>query len=323
MKGCTDMFKGFKRFTAIMLALMLIFAFTACSSKTEGEKTGNDVKMGEDTKTIYPITIKDAFDRDVVIDKEPQKIISVAPNITEIIYALDLSTKLIGRSDYDDYPAEASSIESVGTMTDPSVEKIAAMKPDVVIASNFIKQELVQKLEDLGITVVALYGEESFEGAYETIGKVGEITNTTQKADEIIDGMKTKVAQVEEKVKGLPTPSVYYVVGFGEYGDYAAGKGTFVGNMIEMAGGKNAAGDMEGWKYSLEKLIQNNPDIMICSAYFGTKDGIKGTEGYKTLDAVKNDKLFEIDNNMLDRQGPRLADGFMELAKIIHPEAFK
>jgi iron complex transport system substrate-binding protein len=106
-------------------------------------------------------------------------------------------------------------------------------------------------------------------------------------------------------------------------GDFTAGKGTFIGKMIEMAGGKNAADDVEGWSYSLEKLVEKNPDIMICSMYYDTKKGIQSTNGYKDLDAVKNGKLFEIDNNLLDRQGPRLADGLVELAKIIHPESFR
>jgi len=89
-----------------------------------------------------------------------------------------------------------------------------------------------------------------------------------------------------------------------------------------MAGGKNAASDVTGWNYSLEKLVEKNPDILICSNKFNSKNGIKSTKGYKDLDAVKKNKLFEIDEDIISRQGPRLADGLEALAKIIHPEAF-
>ena len=101
-----------------------------------------------------------------------------------------------------------------------------------------------------------------------------------------------------------------------------AGKDTFIGQMIGMAGGKNAGDDITGWVYSLEKLVEKDPDMMICSKFYDTKAGILKTTGYGNLKAIKNNKLFEIDNNLLDRQGPRIADGLEALAKIIQPDAF-
>ena len=125
-----------------------------------------------------------------------------------------------------------------------------------------------------------------------------------------------------EKVKDVSRPRVYYVVGFGEAGDFTAGGDTFIGTIIEMAGGDNVAKDLQGWQYSLEKLIEQDPDIIICSKYYDAKAGIEQAQGYKDLRAVKEGRLLEIDNNLLDRQGPRLADGLEELAKLIHPELF-
>ena len=126
-----------------------------------------------------------------------------------------------------------------------------------------------------------------------------------------------------DKVKDQEKPSVYYVVGFGEYGDYTAGGDTFIGKMIEMAGGKNVAKEAEGWAYSLEKLVEQNPDILICSKHFDSKAGIELANGYKELSAVKEGRLYEIDNDLLDRPGTRLADGLEELARLIHPNVFK
>lgn len=325
-----------KRFITILLALILVFTFAACGKTEVGKESdtqqtgeqlneGNTQQKDEQSKSgvTYPITIKDSYEREVVIEKEPEKVISIAPNITETIYALKRSEKLIGRTDFCDYPENVMQVASIGSLTEPNIEKITELKPDLVIASTHFKKEVLQKLEEMNIKVVVLYGEESFEGVYETIEKVGTVLNALDEANKVVEEMKAKVQDVLSKVKDKDKPNVYYVVGFGQYGDYTAGKDTFISRIIEMAGGKNAADDVIGWKYSLEKLVEKNPDILICSKYYNAKDGIKSTNGYKDLTAVKNDGLHEIDNNMIDRQGPRLADGLVEMAKIIHPEAFK
>lgn len=310
-----------KRFLFFALVVVMVFSFTGC--------TGNDVSNNnkiESTKevgSIFPMTVTDSYGRQVKLDKEPQKVISVAPNITEIIFAINKSSSLIGRTEYCDFPEEAKSITSIGSLQEPNIEKIAEMKPDLVIASTHFKKDVLQKLEELGIKVVVFYGEESFEGVYDTIDKVGTVMNAKEKAEGLVSQMKADVKSVLEKVYGKSRPSVYYVVSFGKPGNYTAGKDTFIGRMIEMAGGRNAADDVKGWSYSMEKLVEKNPEIMICSKYYDSKKGLESTNGYKDLDAVKKGSLYEIDNNLLDRQGPRLADGLTGLARIIHPEAFK
>ncbi len=113
------------------------------------------------------------------------------------------------------------------------------------------------------------------------------------------------------------------MVGFGEFGDFTAGGGTFISEMIKRANGNNIADDVEGWSYSLEKVVEHDPEIVILSKYFDAKSGFIAANGYKDLTAVQKDNVFEIDNNLIDRQGPRLAQGFEALAKIIHPDAFK
>lgn len=305
----------------IIIALAVLVSSAACTG-SQNKKESNNLQNNI-SETTYPLTVTDSYDRTVTLDKEPDRVVSIAPNITEIIFALGLSQKLVGRTEYCDYPEEVKRIPSIGTLQEPNIEKIVEMKPDLVIASTHFQKESLAKMEEAGLKVAVLYGEESFEGVYDTIGKVAIMFNANSKAQSIIDDMKKKVSEVTEKVKGKGTPSVYYVISYGQMGDFTAGKGTFISKMIEMAGGKNAADDVEGWAYSLEKLVEKNPDIMICSRYYDTKKGIEAAGGYKDLDAVKNGKLFEIDNNLLDRQGPRLADGLVELARIIHPEVFK
>lgn len=311
-----------RRILFLLLAVILTFSFIGCSNaynlsdSTKAKSTSGSV-------SAYPMTVTDSYNRQVKIDKEPEKIISIAPNITEIVFALDRSSKLIGRSEYCDYPEEVKKVASIGSLKDPSIEKIVELKPDLVIASTHFKKEVVQKLEELGIKVVVFYGQESFEGVYATIEKVSMVLNAKDNAQKLVSEMKMEVQDVLDKVKDKPCPSIYYVVSFGKTGDYTAGKDTFIGQMIGMAGGKNAADDVQGWAYSLEKLTEKKPDIIICSKYYNSKQGIENANGYKDLAAVKNGKLYEIDNNLLDRQGTRLADGLTELARIIHPEAFK
>ncbi|MDF2673088.1 MAG: transporter substrate-binding protein [Clostridiales bacterium] len=313
--------KFMKKLITAILAIVIMFTFVACNNSNQQNNLGG-VKQ-EASVTKYPYTAKDSNGSEVTIEKEPQKIISLAPNITELIYALGKGDKLIGRTDYCDYPEEVKNVESIGSLTDPNIEKIVELQPDLVVASTHFKEDVAKKLEDLGIKVVVLYNAENFDGAYDTITTFGQIINAQDKAEELVSGMKEKIENIKEKVKGTVIPKVYYVVGFGKDGDYTATGETFIAQMIEMAGGENIAKDATGWTYSLEKIIENDPEYIIISKNYGMKEQFIGTEGYKELSAVKNNKVIEIDNNILDRQGPRLPEGIETLAKIFHPDLFK
>ncbi|MBU3113472.1 ABC transporter substrate-binding protein [Clostridium lacusfryxellense] len=320
------MFKR-KSIISIVLTVVLCLVLSACGNKVENNDNKNS-KAKSSTESgsnvvIYPLEVVDAYNRTVKIDKEPKRIITISPDITEGIYALGKGSSLVGRSDYDDYPVQALKVPSVGSLLEPNIEKIAELKPDLVIASTLFSKDVIKKLETLNIKVIVLYGQENFTGVYDTMEKLGKVVNASEKSLEIVSDMKNKVAEITDKVKTAKKPIVYYVVGFGKSGDFTAGKDTFIGNMIEMAGGENAAKDVVGWKYSIEKLLDKNPDILICSKLYNSKKGIEVTNGYKELTAVKSGKLLEVDENIIVRQGPRLADGLEEMAKLIHPELFK
>ncbi|AGY76884.1 ABC transporter substrate-binding protein [Clostridium autoethanogenum] len=316
------MFKSSKKFVLLIMITITVFLAGCGASNTSNSTTDSSSKSESTKNTAYPLKLKDSTNTEITIQSEPKKVVSLSPNVTETIYALNKQNILVGRTDFCTYPTQASKIPSVGTITDPSAEKIVELKPDVVIASNLTKPDILKKLQQLNIKVLTISKNESFENTYNNIENIGKIVNANKKAYSIVSNMKEKVKVVQEKVKGKSTPTVYYVVSYGTSGDFTAGKDTFVGKMIEMAGGKNAASDVTGWNYSLEKLVEKNPDILICSNKFNSKNGIKSTKGYKDLDAVKKNKLFEIDEDIISRQGPRLADGLEALAKIIHPEAF-
>lgn len=313
------------------LTLLLVGLLAGCTADAtpaeapaaEAAAETTDERPEEGTDARYPMVITDSNGRTVTIEEKPERVVSVAPSITETIFALDREELLVGRTDYCDYPAEVSEIDSVGLLSDPSLETITSLDPDLIIASTHFKEDVLHNLEDLGFTVVVLYGPSSFEGAYETIEKVGDLLDATERAEEIVSDMKETVADVTERVSGREKPSVYYVVGYGEYGDYTATGDTFISEMIGMAGGANVAADATGWKYSLETLMERDPEVVLISASDDAVETFSQTEGYKELSAVSKDRVLAIDNNTLERQGPRLAEGLEAMARLIHPGAFE
>lgn len=320
-----------KIMSILMVTLLTAGVIAGCSLKeevikpsdNEAVETPVEVIVTGEEHTVYPLTIEDSEGNKVIIEAKPERIVSVAPSITETMFALDVEELLVGRTDYCDYPVEVSGVASIGTLKDPSIEKIVELETDLVIASTHFSEDVYEKLKELDIQVIVLNPNDSFEGVYGVIDALGEITDSKDKAEALNEEMKNTVLEVQTKVEGLEAPSVYYVVGFGEYGDFTAGGGTFISEMIKMANGVNVADDVEGWSYSVEKVVEHDPDMLIVSAYFDTKAGIVEANGYKDLKATSEGKVFEIDNNLIDRQGPRLAEGFKALAMIIHPDAFK
>lgn len=267
--------------------------------------------------TNYPIKIVDAYGRKIKVEKEPQRIISIAPNITEILFKLELNEKIIGRSTYCDYPSEVKNIEIVGGMMDPNLEKILNLNPDLILVSTHFNKKMLEKIESFGIPIIGIYGEEKFSGLYDVIKKVAKITNKEEKSKEIINNIQKRLKIIKKRMENKEKVKLYYVISYGRYGDYTAGGNTYINDMIEIAGGENIAKDLQGWKYSLEKIVEKNPKIIICSKFGGTKKGLENGNGYSELEAIKKGDLYEIDNNLLDRQGPRLIEGLEKLNKII------
>lgn len=333
--------KNMKKSFILLLAMVMVLSFVGCGTKADNASDKNPMTNVEptsqptteptteptaeptvDSNTVnYPLTIKDSNGTEVTFENEPEKVVSVAPNISELIYAIGAGERLVGRTDYCDYPEEVLSVESIGTLRSPDIEKIISLEPDVVIASTHFLEESEKQLTDLGIKVVVLYEEHDVTGVYTMIETLGDIFNVKENATKVVNEMKTTIEEVTTAVKDLEAPSVYYVVGYGEGGDYTAGGDTFVGQLITMAGGKNIAQEVSGWSYSLESLMEADPDVIVLADY--NKDGFMTADNYKELSAVKNGKVYAIDTNLLDRQGNRNAEGIKELAKLFHPEAFE
>jgi iron complex transport system substrate-binding protein len=268
--------------------------------------------------THCSISITDSYSRNVVLDSVPSRVVSLAPGITEILFAIGEGSKLVGRTDYCKFPAEVSSIASIGGLENPNIEAIAKLNPDLVIASTHFRKETLGQIEQLKIPIIVEKGQESFEGAYELISRVSAVFRVQAKGDSLVRSMKSRVQAVAQSVKLVTIkPKVYVVIGFGKTGDYTAGGNTFINDMITMAGGLNIASDIEGWSFSLEKLVERDPDIIIIRP--GDKIAFCQLSNYKNLRAVKTGKVYEVDNNLIELTGPRLVEGLEVLNKIFHP----
>jgi iron complex transport system substrate-binding protein len=298
-----------KKVLSIIVVLVLALTMVACDDKVEAK--------------FEAFTFTDGMGREVEISEEPMTVVTLAPSMTEFVYALGLGDRLVGRTDYCNFPAEVLEVESIGSLREPNLESIIALDPDLVIMSTHASEETVALFEEADIPVVVLIAQESFDGVYEIFTQMGALFNVSDEADDLVTEMKSEVEAVQNLVKDVESKSVYYVVGFGEYGDYTATGDTFIHEMLEMAGGINIASDGEGWSYNLESLMDKDPEYVICSELYETKSQLEATEGYMELTAVKEGQLVEINQDLLSRQGPRLAEGLNAIVELLHPELFE
>lgn len=308
-----------KQMSLILLTILMVTVITGCTKAAE-----EDIYSNVPSETShYPVTVTDFFGQAIVIEEEPQTIISMAPELTETIYALGLGDRMIGRSQYCDYPLEVESVETFGSLFEINIEALVEKEPDIVFLSSMASEEVVTALKDQGLTVLAMSYKSDFEGTYAYMLQIGQIFNREEEANVIVDEIKATVGTVTEKIQGQEAPTVYYVVGAGEYGDYTATGDTFVHGILTLGGGDNIAKDSEGWSYSLEQIIEKDPTYIFCADKFGMKEQLETTEGYKELTAVKEGRIYEIDDNMFSRQGPRVGLAVETVAKILFPDQFK
>lgn len=280
-------------------------------------KSTKSISIEKKTEIALPIK-----EENYTITKNHTKVVSLAPSVTETMFDIGASSYLLGRTDYCNYPQEATKLPSVGKMTEPSVEKIISLKPTAVIAETHYKEDVLNQLKKANIEVIAFKTPKTMEQAYDNIKKIGAIVGKNYEARALISTMSAKIATVSLKTKKLNKPSVYIVVGTGQYGEYTHGKDSFMNNILSVAGYKNAPQDADGFKYTLEKLIKLNPEYILSPNY--ALNQIKTESAYKALSAVKNGKVVEINADIFSRPSRRVVDeGLKALLKIAHPEVVK
>lgn len=282
------------------------------------------------TATPAAITVTDGLNRQVTLAAPAQRIVSLAPSNTEIVFALGAGAQLIGRDDFSDYPAEAAQVPSIGSLY-PSVnpEVIVALKPDLVLAAAIISPDDVQALADLGLTVYSTRFATRFEDVYADIRDVGALTGRADIAATLIADMQTRAQAVKDKVAGVTPPNVFYEIDATDPAKpWTTGPNTFIDQLITLAGGKNVATSATDayLQLSLEELVAQNPQVIVLgSATYGgqTPDLVAARPGWQTLNAVTDQRVFTFDDNLVSRPGPRVVDGLEALARLFHPDLFK
>lgn len=288
-----------------------------------------DKENGDNSETeLFPVTFTDDVGREVTIDKEPESLISIQTSNTEILYALGVGDRLIGVSDYCNYPPEALEVEKVGGQT-MNAELVMTLLPDVVFVTKYHydnHENILKQYEEAGITVVVTGSATSFDDAYQTMEMLATSTGTTTKADEIIQDMKDRRAAIEEKAKEIKEPKKVWVEVSPGPDITTTGTKTFMHEMLETIHATNAAEDHEGWvKLTEEEIVALNPDVIVTTyGYYidNPTEEVLARDGWQEVNAVKNGLVFDVDSDMVTRPGPRLIEGVEQLAKLIYPEVF-
>ncbi|WP_153730329.1 ABC transporter substrate-binding protein [Sporosarcina obsidiansis] len=322
-----------KKFWQLLLtALLAVLLLAACGNDNKKEETpGDSDKATEETNTdqtegtAYPYTINDSSGEDVTFEKAPEKVISLIPSNTEILFGIGAGDRVIAVTENDDYPAEVADLDKVGDYN-VNIEKVISLKPDVVFAHDMMlssSEEGLNQIRDAGIPVVVVPTAETFDETYETISVFGEIMNKNEEADQIIKDMQAKVDEIKEKAADITDKKRVFIETSDAPEIYAPGKNTFPQQFLDMINAENVVTE-EGWvMISPETIVDENPDVII--AMHGTPDiidSIKKRDGFDTITAIKEDQVVRVDENITSRTGPRLAEGLEAFAKAIYPEVF-
>ncbi|MBB2483153.1 ABC transporter substrate-binding protein [Bacillus sp. APMAM] len=316
-----------KKLLNYLSVLLLIFVLAGCGADQQNNNAGKHTTKSNG----FPVTITDGDGNKLTIKNKPKRIVSLVPSNTETAFALGLDKAIVGVSDYDNYPEQVKSKTKVGGK-DINIEKVISLKPDVVLATAsdaHNSQEGLKQLEDNGIKVVVVNDATSFTDVYKSIEMIGKVTGTREKAEDIIDGMKSKVANIKEEAAKIAKdhPQKVWIEVSAPPNIYTTGTGTFMNEMVNLLGAKNIADDKAGWiPFSEEAAVKENPNVIVLTYGYYVKDAVNQVvkrKGWQEVSAVKNKRVYNVDSDEVSRPGPRLADGLEEMAKAIYPDNFK
>lgn len=290
-----------------------------------GTAGATPVTAGEGERCV---TVTDDLGKTVVIQGTPQRIVSLAPSNTEILYALGLEDRIVGVTDCCDYPPEAADKPKVGGYITGNVEKVLAAEPDLVFAARNT-EDVADRLRTLGITVVSL-DPQTVDGVLRDIELVGRATGQEEQASASIEELRKRIRAVTGKVENLAErPSVAHVVWYDPL--WVSGRGTFQDEVITMAGGTNAFGSVDEWSIvSLEEFITTDPDYILVNSGSGmNRDGYDAVYHYivneprlQGLSAVRNGHVYVVEADIVSRGSPRIVDALEKVAGDLHPDFF-
>ncbi len=309
-------------------ALLACLVLAGCGQASDNEN--NDQKKSEQTEAAFPVTIKDAINQEVVIDDKPEKIVSLIPSNTEVAFALGVGDEVVGVSESDDYPSETTDIDKVAGMQ-LNVEKTISLDPDIVLAHESVADtwaDGLQQLRDAGIDVLVVNDATDFDGVYESIEMIGEAVGEEAKAEEVVEGMKDDIASIKDKAASIPAKDKkdVYVEVSPAPDAFTTGKDTFMQEMIDTINATNVIKET-GWvQVDQEAVIEADPDVVITTYGSISPDPVGQVtkrDGWENVTAVKDKQIVEVNEDLVSRSGPRLAQGIQEFAKAVYPDVFK
>jgi len=275
---------------------------------------------------VSPGAIVDDLGRSVSIKEIPQRIISLVPSNTEILFALGLGDKVVGVTEFCNYPAEVLDKEKVGGFSTPDIEKIIVLQPDLILAGSIHAKEIIPALEERGLTVFAL-APQGMDGILEDVRMVGKITGEEDEASKLVAQMETRIKAITDKTQNLEgRVRVFYITWHEPL--WSLGSGVTTQELIEKAGGVNIFQDITGHKVvDIETVIARDPEVIIaCTGHGEAKDKpfewAKEETRLRVTQAYKNNRIYQMDADLVSRDGPRIVDALEWFAYFVHPEIF-
>ncbi|GAB4497933.1 MAG: ABC transporter substrate-binding protein [Anaerolineales bacterium] len=317
-----------------LILTLLIALVAACAPAPQPTATVVPVSTEISVTDVVPteaategLSFTDGLGREVTLAAPAQRIVTLAPSLTEFVFAVGAGEQLVGRDELSDFPAEAADVASIGsTFGAVNTEAILALEPDLVLAAEINTPEQVQELESLGLTVYYLSNPLTYDELYEQVKLFGQLTGHEDEATALAESLATRVEAVESAVANVTEkPTVFYEIdGTDPAKPWTTGPGTFMNTMISMAGGVNIGGVLSDpfAQISVEEIVAQDPKIILLgdTLYGVTIESIAERAGWGDLSAVKEGNIYAFDDNLASRPGPRMVDGLEELLKILHPE---
>ena len=294
------------RAAVVFAALVLGFVLSAAPGQTVKDDVGN----------VFPL------------GAPPRRIVSLAPNITEILFTLGLGDRIVGVTRYCDFPPEARTRDKVGGFIDPDVEKIRSLNPDLVIAYRGNPLNAIERLQAFKLAVFVLDIGGRLEAVPDTIKKIGRVTRKDAEARALVASLDRAYAAIINALQPAKgRPKVF--LSLQGQGLMTCGRAGYFNDLIERAKGTNVAGRIgRAWfEYGREQLIRDDPDVIIILTpteedFAAARRWFQGQPEFASVRAVKSGRIRRLDENIASRFGPRLYEAFAELARIIHPERF-
>jgi len=275
------------------------------------------------------IIIKDDLGFAFDMTAPPQRIISLAPNITETLFALGLGEKVVGVTRYCDFPKDSTKKEKIGGMVDPNLEKIIALKADLIIGFRGNPLTTIERLRNLNLPVFVLDIGTTIESTLSIVKKIGTVTHTEKRAALLIQSLRERYEKILSALRDVKQEPKVFLSLHGT-GLWTCGKESFLNDLVKKARGMNIAGNIpRKWlNYNREHLIHEDPEVIIILSksekdFLKTKKWIKNEAHLEGTKAVDTDRIYFLDENLATRQGPRLIEALEELARLLHPQCFE